>query len=599
MKKLFCLLLVLAWSLPLLSMDARVIYRKGKNEVLSERVKLQELENDTFRLRIPKDQLPDPSSADTVDIIINEAIAKKGEPGYWVIGDGRMGYFTRDKGYLSERRNPLPIFGVKKGDTAFVGIVKGFKYDFSATVKVINGVYEVFPRFHFEWIKRLSPRDDIIVDFIKLKGADASYAGMARKYRQYQLERGEVKPLKERVKNNPQLAYTADTMFLRFAMGAKPFDRKNPIEYQTPDIEPPVRVYRTFDKIMEAMKKLKAMGVDKAEVCFVGWNSGGFDGRFPTILPADPAYGGTEKMKEATALGKSLGYQMVCHVCNTDFYYISDRFSFDSIARNFDGTLRRVGNMSGGLSFNPCFKEVFEKYIRQDYDGLRDIGLKGTHHIDVTSCITPYPCFDPAHPCTREDTADYMNKIGELAREYFGGFGSEGPCDHVARSLDYALYVWAYPSWVGARHPLMDRLVPVWQIAYHGIILSNPYYATIDYNYEKIKRPNAPESYHILPDIPTRRLKLYEFGGRPTFYGGIRDNNLKPIKEAYDEYQPMKYLQYEFMDDHRELAPDVFLTVYSDGSEVVTNYTDKPFEYKGKSVNAKDYCLFKLESGVK
>ena len=134
MKKLFCLLLVLAWSLPLLSMDARVIYRKGKNEVLSERVKLQELENDTFRLRIPKDQLPDPSSADTVDIIIDEAIAKKGEPGYWVIGDGRMGYFTRDKGYLSERRNPLPIFGVKKGDTAFVGIVKGFKYDFSATV---------------------------------------------------------------------------------------------------------------------------------------------------------------------------------------------------------------------------------------------------------------------------------------------------------------------------------------------------------------------------------------------------------------------------------------------------------------------------------
>ena len=355
----------------------------------------------------------------------------------------------------------------------------------------------------------------------------------------------------------------------------------------------------TFDQFMDVMRNLKALGVDKAEMCFVGFNSGGFDGRFPDIFPIEPSIGGEEKMREAVKLGKELGYQMTCHVCNTDFYTVAKRWNEDDIALMPDGKKRKGGVLAGGRVYNPCFKQVYEKYVEEDYKGLSDIGIKGTFHIDVTSCIVPYSCNHPSHPCTRQETADYMNKIGELAHKYFGGFGSEGPCDHVARSLDYALYVWAYPSWVGARHPLMDRLVPVWQICYHGIILSNPYFATVDYNYEKIKRPNAPESYHILPDIPTRRLKLYEFGGRPTFYGGIRDDNLQPIKEAYDEYQPMKYLQYEFMDDHRELAPDVFLTVYSDGSEVMTNYTDKPFEYKGKCVNAKDYCLFKPESGVK
>ena len=96
--------------------------------------------------------------------------------------------------------------------------------------------------------------------------------------------------------------------------------------------------------------------------------------------------------------------------------------------------------------------------------------------------------------------------IGEKCRKYFGGFGSEGPCDHVAKTLDYALYVWAYPNWVGGENPLVDRLVPIWQIAYHGIILSIPYYSTIDYTYDNPNRIWSP--YKTLQDKTYRRLKM-------------------------------------------------------------------------------------------
>jgi hypothetical protein len=44
----------------------------------------------------------------------------------------------------------------------------------------------------------------------------------------------------------------------------------------------------------------------------------------------------------------------------------------------------------------------------------------------------------------------------------------------------------------------------------------------------------------------------------------------------------MKHLQYEFMDFHDEIAKDVFLTRYSDGSEVVSNYSGKAFRCKGE-----------------
>jgi hypothetical protein len=181
-----------------------------------------------------------------------------------------------------------------------------------------------------------------------------------------------------------------------------------------------------------------------------------------------------------------------------------------------------------------------------------------------------------------------MRKIGEAADKYFGGFGSECGIDHVADSLDYALYISAYPKYMGPAHPLVDTLIPFWQLVYHGIILSNPYLETIDYSY---KNKQTMLGIEFLKSYEKRRLKLVEYGGRPTFYfADYRD--LTPIKAAYDEYQKLKHLQYEFMESHEEIAPDVFRVRYSNGEELVCNYTDKDFSYKGAAVKPLDYVLF-------
>ena len=537
-----------------------------------------------YRLKIPiKDMTRD---IDTIDIISAGAIAKKGEAGYFVVPTGLLGTFREDSGKLEERRNPMPIFGMKTPRGAFVGIVKGLKYEFKTVVDVTHGVYTIFARF---LIKEMvfDPYEDLIVDFYALEGADANYSGMARAYRAYQLGSGEVKPLRERVRGNPQLAYTADTMFIRVKHGIKL--NKNNVEHQTPTNEPPVTVYHTFADFMKIMKGLKALGIEKAEMCSVGWNSGGFDGRFPTLFPVEPAFGGEAKLREAIACAHGLGYQIVCHVCNTDFYTVSDRYDENNIARRPDGTLHRHSILAGGRAYFPCFQRVNDVYVDDDYAGLAALGFKGTHHIDVTSCIVPYPCFNPKHPLNRQQTADYMNTIGLKARRAFGGFGSEGPCDHVANSLDFALYVSAYPKWLGTPNPLIDRLIPLWQIAYHGIILSNPFYETIDFTFETADKW-APSNE--LGSREKRTLKFVEFGGRPVFYFNSY-KNLTPIKTAYDEYQPLKYLQYEFMESHDEIAKDVFLTTYSDGSETLCNYSSDAFVYRGTTVKPMGYALIK------
>jgi hypothetical protein len=585
---LLALLFASLGSTALAAETATVRVTTNDGKVAAKTVTLESVEKNVFRLKIPAKSIA--QNVQYIDVVYDLATAKKGDEGYFVVSDGRRGFFRSDKGRLEERRNPMPLFGMKTPRGTFVGIVKGLKYEFSTVVEVKDGVYAMYPRFLIKAMA-IAPYEDVIVDFYRLEGDDANYGGMARAYRNYQLGRGEVKPLKERVKGNPQLAYTADAMFIRVKHGAK--SGKDKIEHQTPENEPEVKVFQTFDDFMRIMKGLKALGVEKAEMCSVGWHSGGFDGRYPQLFPVEPAFGGEAKLREAIQVAHDLGYQIVCHVCNTDAYQIANRWDENDIAKRADGSLDKGAIWAGGRSYHPCFQRVFEKYIPEDYQRLAALGFKGTHHIDVTSCIVPYPCYDPKHPCTRQQTADYMNKIGVMADQYFGGFGSEGPCDHVAKTLDYVLYVSAYPSWVGRAHPLMDDLVPLWQIAYHGIILSNPFYSTIDYTFERGKAPpkgNTP--YYSLDNAATRRLKFVEFGGRPTFYF-INYKDLKPIKAAYDEYQPLKYLQYEFMESHAEIAPSVFVTRYSDGSETAVNYSDKEVRYRGETVRAKDYRLFK------
>ena len=64
------------------------------------------------------------------------------------------------------------------------------------------------------------------------------------------------------------------------------------------------------------------------------------------------------------------------------------------------------------------------------------------------------------------------------------------------------------------------------------------------------------------------------------------------MKKMYDDYMKLLHLQYEFMESHEEIAKDVYLVKYSDGSEMIFNYRTSLFEYRGRQVAAKEYELY-------
>lgn len=592
-KTLIAILAAFAVSVFADNAELRFVSKGGAKTVKT--VALRKTADGAERLEIPMRDIP--FDCKYIDVVHEFAKAKKGDAGYWVFSTGAMGTFRLDDDRMVQRNQVMPLFGFKTDKKTVAAIAKGLKYEYSTIVEAKKGNYEIYQRYEIEKMG-YTPYEDIIVDFYTLTGEDADYSGMARKYRQFQLESGTVRPIRERMKTNPYLEYAAAAPEIRVRQAWKPVP--SPVEEQTLANEPKVTPYVTFDRVGEIMDMLKAKGVEKAEFCLVGWNVGGHDGRYPQMFPVEPALGGEAKLRALIKKAQDMGYQIVCHTNSTDCYNIADTFSENIVAKNFDGSRQKNASWGGGRMYNMCAQVSWDIYAQPDLTRVRELGFEGLHYIDVISCVPPRNCFDQKHPTNRRQFAEYMNNIMKFAGEKFGGAASEGGFDYIAGNLDYALYV---SFNLMKKHPkAVDRITPLWQIVYNGIILSNP---------------SAETTNYIIKDAKTR-LKLVEFGGRPMFYyhsafrkgsNWMGDTDLRcqtqeefeqsgeAIKKSWDEFSKLKHLQLEFMDSHNEIAKDVFVTRYSNGDEIVSNYSDKDFSYRGKTVRPMAYEFIAKKSG--
>ncbi|MBP5226258.1 MAG: hypothetical protein J6336_02630 [Kiritimatiellae bacterium] len=542
------------------------------------------------QFRIPQTAIaPDTKS---IALKADFAQADKGEEGYFVFPNGHLGFFREEKGFKNLDAPPMPIFGMKTPRGCFVAIVTGMPYNYAQQLSVQNGHYSLYPLF-----KRAihAPYEDIVIDYYQLSGADADYAGMARRYRRHQLDTGTVIPLRERAKKSKELAYAANYPEVRVRHGWKPVP--SPVPEQTVKDEPPMKAVITFDRFMAIVDEFARQGIPGAEFCLVGWNQKGHDGRWPQIFPVEESLGGEAKLREAIRHAQEKGYQVVAHGNHRDAYMIADCWDAEYIMEKKDGILQRgKTTWGGGRMYTICPQRAYERFAIKDTAMIAALGFRGLHYLDVFSCVPAPRCTDPRHPLNEREAAKYIGAIMQLGRETFGGCASEGAYDHFVGQLDSVLYV-SFDKPFSPMPDLVHRRIPIFQLVYHGIILSTPFTTTV----------NAP--------IKSRadQLKLVEFGGRPTFYyysiflssgkNWMGDEDLtcatdeelrksvEVIKRGTDAYRPLADLQYAFMDGHEEVQPDLFKTVYSDGTVILSNYRKEPVTVDGTTIPAEDYAV--------
>ncbi len=539
-----------------------------------------------------------PAGVEWVSVLPEFARATRGEPGYYVTPDGYLGSFRLTNATcmvggpsVFYGRNFMPIFGMKNPRATFVGIVATMRFEYDLHVQAKNGVYTIAPRFH---VAGFVPPDDLTIHYVLLTGKDADYAGMARAYRNYQLAREVCKPIKERMKTNPELARAAKSIEVRIRQGWKP--APSPVLEQTLATEPPMKVAVTFDRVGDILDAFDRAGIRNAEICLVGWNQKGHDGRWPQIFPVEESLGGEAKLRALIKKAQRMGFQIVGHTNSSDGYSIAECWNPDLPVKKPDGKPFSNAVWSGGQMYALCPQRAFERFYPQDIRKVAGLGFRGLHYIDVITILQPPRCFDADHPCTPKESAYWFDRILQSCKDNIGGVASEGAFDFACGNLDYVLYVY-FNGLTGKASPMHDRLIPIWQLVYNGIILNNPF----------------TETMNAATKDQRTQTKLAEFNGRASFYFYSRfkaDNknwmgssdltcatdeelaqSVAFVKKGYDAFSALADLQLEFMEQHEQIAPDVFRTAFSNGAEIISNYRAEVFPYKGKAVAPQGYLL--------
>lgn len=579
---------------------------KKTTRVETRAVDLQPLAGGGLRFTLPKEEIP--ADAWSVEVVPPFMRARKGDDGYWIQARGTYGRLDQDDGTYVKDRQLMPVFGLKRGDTLWYGHVKTWRFDYDFVTVAQKGAYETFPRFRCDRVKAFftNAYDDIVVDYRPLTGAAADYNGLAHAYRAYQLERGAVRTIKDRMKESPELAYLCDAIVVRIQThAAKPIpDAQDAKLFFKRGEEPPVVVHMPFGVTEEFLQALKDAGVDKLSICSAGWQDGGYDGRVPGHFPIGAEAGGAEAFGRLVEKARRLGYQFALHASNTDGYMCSRLWSEDWVCKRADGALDKGGLWAGGQCYWVCQKYAWEHWLPQEMKAMAALGIRGPHYIDVYSATYPQRCGDPRHPCTPEQMAAFQNTILAEGRRLMGGAASESGYDHVAGNLDYINYVERDLKLLdeGRLPKLATGVYPLWELVYHGIILytsdrwcQNHTRGKCLYKLEKSGDPRWMEGDGV--EDPRVALKIVEFGGRPIFYT-YKFADVPRIKKAWDEFVPVRHLQKEQMTRHDTLAPGVFRTTFGDGSKIVSNYGAAPYDWKGQAVGPVSYLLENPDGSV-
>ena len=550
---------------------------------------IREIEEPSDILKIRKEDIPEDTKY--IDIMPDYFSAETGTEGFLFIPSIEGSHYSALT-FFRQRENceqifpesAMPIYACRRNSKTILAIVVGMKFEYSLVIGVRDGRYYLYPRFILDGA---GAYEDIEILFKHLDG-DLRYPELARVYRNFQLEQGNCRTLREKAADRPILKEYAETIECRIRLAWKQVP--STIDDQIIGVnEPDVHAELTFQNVDDIISEFHKQGIDKVNFCLVGWNAGGHDGRFPDIFPVEPKCGTLEELEALVAKAKSMGYLITAHTNLIEGYSIATRFNHDYVLKKADGSDHRGGNWGGGKSYLLCPQMVYEHYLDQDLEDLKRIGFRGEHYFDVFSIYQPFPCAHPDHPLNRKEIAEWRCRIMKKAQETIGCIGSEGSWDFAADVIDYVLYM-AYFFKEKVQHPMCDEYIPFWNIVYHGITLYNCFAASVNANIKTEKE---------------LKVMNYALGGRPLSYVNSRfklhgnnwgDEDLRyhpveqfrkdvaVISKDYAFYQSIKDLQYEFIEDYEVLADGVLKTTYSNGAVMFSNPTEHEIVTEGHAL---------------
>ncbi|MBP5726578.1 MAG: hypothetical protein J6Y48_05830 [Clostridia bacterium] len=508
-------------------------------------------------------------------------------------------YATERTEVISETRNAFPVFGMGQPDGSFVCVIEGassyagISADIAGRFNNFNFVYAKYNVIHYDrfnvsnrtaqllyMYEQKIPQDTVVQRYFFTEGD--SYVDMANVYGQY-------------LRRDPELRYESaseDVPVNVELVGA--------IDKKVPKLGIPVKTVlpmTTFEQAEAIIDELQADGIKDLNVRMTGWANGGVRQKVLTSVHTLNELGGDSGMKKLIASAKEKGVNL--------FFDGITCFAYDS------------GLLEGFLPFSNAARfTTREQAVLFNYD---IITYKQSDWQDVYYLVRPgyaQNCADNLIKALQDRNAAGIafRDIGNLlsadyymentvTREQVKAMNIETLRDAVGKGLKISIkegnnYAIPYADMItdmnltGNTYAIIDHRIPFYQIALHGM------------------KDYTGESINLAGDYQTALLECAEYGAglnftfmkedtsilRDSMYSCYRSasydrwkDTLVPVIQRYQT--EMAGLNRQTIQGHEQLAKEVSVTTYADGTRVYVNYGSRDYKGNGVTVPARDYLV--------
>jgi len=474
---------------------------------------------------------------------------------------------------------PLPIFGIKNGNQAFLAVVEDGSALSTLTAATHNNpsglnhsgiFFEPHPRMVYQatglvlgsQIIKYGQKEyagDLKIKYFLMSGTSADYSGMAAAYRQYLFAE------KEKLIDSG-ISFYMDTYGIMKSDGRF--------------MGVPVSSNQTFTDASEASEivdELSSLGVSRMVLRYMNWSN---DELLQSAVDAEP----NKKLGNIKDLREDFQSKKIGFYPNFEVLSVKNG-SFGSFAKTADKSdlTQTVGLFAVSDDKNRNLLKVFlsPKTVLSHIEMLSE--KKENIAVSLSSIGNSlYTDFNLSDFSDREQSLSAykkaLNTIGQSHSLLLDGFN--------AYALPFAERIVNMPL-SDSSYDFDSESVPFLPMAIHGYI---------DY---------ASEPLNVTADKDKNALKCIEYGVSPryilnygdadflksTHYSDLLSTNYKfmkkPASEQYKKCAEMLGgLNGMTIISHKRLAEDVFCTVYENGEKIYVNYSDLPFKTGNSEVPA-------------
>ena len=499
-------------------------------------------------------------------------------------------------------RAMLPVFGLKRGDTAFLGIVEDgdgsmfIDADVSGRIHSYNHVgprFRVYRPYHqttsvinvadIDIFPKEPLSGDMQVRYVALEDANANYSGMASAYRSYLLKQNKIK----------QAEFGPELPFHLRVIGAVT-DKQSILGIP---VDRP-KALTTYQETVSILSELKQAGVASPILELSDWANGGRENAFFNKIDLMKALGG---QKGFSALLDYVQKNQIDFYPAAEFQVVKDDSWLDGfqpkqmgarmlnkrIAYLYEYKLTTFERIKGSSAVVVSPRE-YASMIAGVASDLRARGVNGLSVGTLGARLTS--------DYNDREIIDRQRSL-RLVQEQIEKLGKECKVSVQAPNA-YALagvsMITDLPL-TSEQHYMCDRSIPFYQMVLHGVV------------------PMAAEPMNYTGDFASDRLALIESGSIPSFEFIYRDNyELKDtrynmygvnyklwLQQAAALYQEMntalKDCQAAKIVGHEQVAKGVNRTAFDNGVVLYVNYNEAPVSVGDIRIEAKGFT--RVEEG--